>query len=207
MLKTDNPHAGLINYFIKKHDYKSYLEIGASSGNTYNQITKIEVKHGIEPRPNPRCESTHNMTSDQFFELLEPNYNYDVIYVDGLHESHQVDKDLKNAIEHLSQDGMIFLDDIWPPNYEWQVTPRVKRSPGWCGDVWKSYVKLRCTRSDLRMIAFQADKNKWSRISIIRHGNQETIKDPIEQCLDYEYFDQNRERLLNIVLIEEALAL
>lgn len=205
--KTNNHHADVINYFIEKHNYKSYLEIGTWYGNTFNKIVGVDVKHGIEPNPNSDCDLTHEMTSDQFFREIDQDYKYDVIYVDGLHESYQVDKDLKNSIMHLSDDGMIFLDDIWPPDISWQITPRVKKSPGWCGDVWKSYVKLRCTRSDLRMIAFQADKNKWSRISIIRHGNQETIKDPIEQCLDYEYFDQNRERLLNIVLIKEALAL
>jgi len=36
---------------------------------------------------------------------------------------------------------------------------------------------------------------------------QETIKDPINKCLDYEYFDKNRERLLNIIPLEEALKL
>ena len=203
--KTDNPHADVINYFIEKHNYNSYLEIGASSGNTYKKIVGVDIKHGVDPIRHHGCRITHNMVSDRFFRLLDTNIKYDVIYVDGLHESHQVDRDLINALKHLSENGMIFLDDIAPVNHEWQVTPRIKRTVGWNGDVWKSYIKLRCTRPDLSMIAFWPDETTHSRMSIIRYGTQETIKDPIEQCLNYEYFDQNRERLLNIIPLKEAL--
>jgi len=206
-LKTGNQHADVINYFIEKHDYKSYLEIGNWEGNTYNKIIGIDIKHGIEPRPTGRCEVTHKMTSDEFFESIDSSIKYDVIYVDGLHESHQVDKDLESSIKHLSDNGMIFLDDIWPRSREWQEVPRRKKTPGWSGDVWKSYVKLRCTRSDLTMVAFRPDESKWSRMSIIKHGNQETLKESLEKCLDYNYFDENRERLLNIIPIKKILEL
>ena len=54
----------------------------------------------------------YKSTSDIFFNN---NQNFfDIIYIDGLHKYHQVQKDLNNALKYLKEDGIIICDDyLW----------------------------------------------------------------------------------------------
>jgi hypothetical protein len=56
----------------------------------------------------------HKMTSDQFFDTLDPEVQYDFIYIDGDHRAEVVARDADNAHQHLKVGGILAFDD-----YQW----------------------------------------------------------------------------------------
>ena len=193
----------LINYIAEQYDSNDYLEIGVNDGSCIRKI-RIPNKDGVDPSPNselgfgePVPEINYQVTSDYFFD----NYaykKYDVIFIDGLHHAEQVDVDIQNSLKYLNDGGFILLHDCNPPEYEIQLVPR--QSGIWNGDVWKSIVKLRCTDPSLEINVIDTD---WG-IGLITKGEQEIYtKASLEECLEWNYFDKNRDELLNIISVDE----
>ena len=107
------------------------------------------------------------MTSDVFFENLKGDKlkinsrtKFDVIFIDGLHISNQVDKDILNSLEFLSEKGVVILHDCNPPSeYHQREAYDFENSPArnfWNGTTWKAFYKLRHT-NDLYSICFDCD--------------------------------------------------
>ena len=110
----------------------------------------------------------------------------------------QVDKDIQNALNHITDDGFIILHDCNPLVYEMQIVPRVTGL--WNGDVWKSIVKVRCTEPNLEVMVIDMD---WG-VGVIKKGKQDLYKkNPLEKCLTWDYFDNNRNELLNLITVDE----
>ena len=109
----------IINELIGKFNYKTYLEIGVRNPDDCFNIINCETKHSVDPGyESPDSKVDYKFTSDDFFALLEskelnlsPTYKWDVIFIDGLHISTQVEKDIKNSLNHLSENGVIILHD------------------------------------------------------------------------------------------------
>jgi hypothetical protein len=191
----------VINFLAEKFNAVNYLEIGVNDGSCIRQIN-IPHKDGVDPFPGGEIggcevpEINYEMTSDDFFN----NYaeiKYDIIFIDGLHHSEQVDKDIYNSLRFLQEGGFIILHDCNPPNYDVQVVPR--QTGIWNGDVWKSIVKLRCQRPDLEVSVIDTD---WG-LGVVRKGHQNLLSYGIHQCLDWDFFDNNREEILNLISVEE----
>jgi hypothetical protein len=206
--KYSNPHNikrwDIINYLIEQNNYINYLEIGVNDALCIRKI-KAFHKDGVDPYPGSEVgggifpEINYPISSDDFFNFIKGHdIKYDIIFIDGLHHSEQVDKDIENSLKHLESNGTVVLHDCNPPEYEIQLVPR--KTGIWNGDVWKSLVKLRCTNPNISIHTVDTD---WG-VGILQFGKQDLfIKDPLEKCLDYFYFDQNREDLLNIISVEE----
>lgn len=126
----------LLQQLIKTFNYKSYLEIGCAMDHNFNQITAA-IKVGVEPHP--QHGGTHKMTSDEFFATN--NQLFDLIFIDGLHISDQVDKDIQNSLKFISNNGTIVMHDCNPVGEENQRQYVVVSD--WNGDCWKSFVKAR----------------------------------------------------------------
>jgi hypothetical protein len=194
----------LINYLIQENNYINYLEIGVNDALCIRQI-KAPHKDGIDPYPGSEVgggyfpEINYPISSDKFFELIEEHdIKYDIIFIDGLHHSEQVDKDVANSLNHLMPNGTIVMHDCNPPEYEIQLVPR--QTGIWNGDVWKSIVKLRCTNPNLQINVVDTD---WG-VGVLQFGSQEIYsKDNLEKCLDYFYMNDHREELLNIISVDE----
>ena len=165
-----NERKDVINYFVNKNNYNSYLEIGLyGAPRTFNNIN-CKIKNSVDP--NPAANAEYCTTSDEFFNDLEKNllvipsdFKWDIIFIDGDHYHETVDRDVPNALNHLSDGGTIVMHDC---AYGEGITPANPRGT----DVWKSWVKLRCTRPDLKMNVINID---WD-------------KESLEVCLTEEYF-------------------
>jgi 2-polyprenyl-3-methyl-5-hydroxy-6-metoxy-1,4-benzoquinol methylase len=184
----------IINRLIKKVNGKRYLEIGIFEGHNFNSII-CEYKVGIDPDKSAKC--THNITSDEFFEINKEKF--DVIFIDGLHHADQVEKDILNALSCLSENGYIVCHDMNPTTEIMQLVPR--QSGEWTGDCWKAWVKLRQTRSDLYMYVIDTDYG----CGIIKQGTQELLIN--NQKLNYANFEQNKQNWLNLISINNFIAL
>lgn len=126
-----------INKAISKFKDCKYLEIGVYNNEVFNSIPlKIENKFGVDPVRG----GNFRMGSDDFFKKYS-HLKFDVIFIDGLHEYEQCQKDCLNSMKQLNNGGIIFFHDFLPRSFfEEQKVPR-KQSP-WTGDVWKVAVEL-----------------------------------------------------------------
>ena len=189
----------LINHFLSESEKRKYLEIGVYKGVCLNSIS-AEIKDSIDP--DPTTPALYKMTSDEFFHNVAPNlgYKYDVIFIDGLHHTEQVDKDIENSLNHLEPNGVIILHDCnpltemrqqVPPDFDiWEL--------GWNGDVWKSIVKFRKKYPSNQYNTFVINADEG--LGVIQNNTPgvnldlETPKD-----LNYEFFDTHRKELLNLI--------
>jgi len=198
--------AEIINYIIKKYNFTEYLEIGVRwPQDCFNHIIcsyKDGVDPGYENLDNP---VKYPYTSDDFFVRLEnglldksPDFKWDLIFIDGLHLSYQVEKDILNSLNHLNSNGVIVLHDCDPffsgDNYTKLIEDYWGGNHHWNGTVWKAIYKLKSTRSDLSICTVAADEG----IGLIKKGNQNLI--PFDNpYFEYRIFQKNRIRDLNII--------
>lgn len=185
----------IINAFIKKNGYKTYLEIGvntpAQPGYSHTSI-EIETKHGVDPA----VDTTFRMTSDEFF--AQNTNNYDIIFVDGLHIFDQAHRDIVNGLKFLNPGGTIVVHDCLPRR---EVTQRpIRASSVWHGDVWKAILKLRMEEPNVQIYTINADEG----CGIIQKGHQELFRTTSNQdAYTYEFFKKNKEEILHLVSVKE----
>lgn len=141
----------VINYLIKANNYKKYLEIGVRSLDENFSKIIIEYKVGVDP--DPSSLATLAVTSDEFFSVNKEQF--DLIFIDGLHESSQAYRDIENSLLVLSEGGTIVIHDCLPETEMMQTLPR--QVPAWTGDVWKAFVRIREDRTKLKMQVIDID--------------------------------------------------
>lgn len=135
-----------------------YLEIGVENGYTFLRTHFLD-KVGIDPDPKIQDEGIrgkiHKCTSDEYFERRgeegtegegADDETKDVVFIDGMHHCENVLRDFVNSQNILSEDGIIFIDDCIPLNYNEQLKIPLKHyyengvlkyGEEWTGDVWK----------------------------------------------------------------------
>ena len=125
----------IISQLFDHQGYTSYLELGLRDYNSVFNHIKCDVKHSVDLN----MESAHyTMSTDDFFYKLESgmldldkDFKWDVIFVDANHLADFVKNDTLNSINHLNDNGMIFLHDTLPPNYDAQLENKQ------CQTAWK----------------------------------------------------------------------
>ena len=131
----------IINNSIDNHT--SYLEIGVESGFTFQNVN-IDNKKGVDPDPKCKDDRIIKKTSDDFF--VDNKDKYDIIFIDGMHQSDYVLRDFNNSVDCLNENGYIYLDDVLPLNEREQHKIPIKHvyekgilkyRESWTGDVWK----------------------------------------------------------------------
>lgn len=177
----------VINHLISKYGYKRYLEIGVQDYTSNCAKINAEYKVAVDPAPRNQCDFIG--TSDEFF--AQNKEQFDIIFIDGLHHSEQVDKDIVNSLACLSEGGTIVMHDCNPTTEVMQRTP--DHGGEWTGDVWKSVYKIR-QRPDLFVQVVNTDYG----CGIVQRGEQEVI-DFGDVELTYEFLDNNRGKILNLV--------
>lgn len=181
----------LINLFIFKYKFTSYLEIGIHNRwDCFEKIVAFE-KEGVDPAPLHGC--THTMTSDDYFRQLDPNRKFDIVFIDGLHLREQVMKDVINSLNHLNNNGIILVHDCLPPTEEHQR--REDNGSQWMGDSWKAIAELRTTRSDLSVRTIDTDCG----IGEIRKKFSSVYIPSTTDYLNWDYFSKHRDELMNVV--------
>ena len=125
-----------INLAVSKFKNCKYLEIGVDDNDVFNSIPlSLENKYGVDPKKG----GNFRMTSDDFFKK-NSQIKFDVIFIDGLHEYEQCQRDCINAIKQLNENGIILFHDFLPRSIFEENVPRKQSS--WTGDVWKVAVEL-----------------------------------------------------------------
>lgn len=201
----------VLNYLLSSLKRKtSYLEIGVRNPiNNFNHIkvsNKYSVDPGIEFKENP---VDFPLTSDDFFERLYKNeilsdkIRFDLIFIDGLHLAKQVDRDIKNAMNFIKDDGFIVIHDCNPPT-EWHARTEyyythTPAGVNWNGTTWKAFLKWR-TNQDIHSCCIDTD---WG-IGIL--SKQRQIGKPLQKKIEFYEFqdlDNNRSEYLNLTDFED----
>lgn len=182
MTRTD-----IINKLIETYDYTDYLEIGVNHTSLNFDKINCQNKTGVDPKG---IAGIAKLTSDEFFK--QNKKQFDLIFIDGLHEEEQVLRDIDNSLKCLTDNGTIIVHDINPTTERMQLP--TFQTGEWTGTVWKAWVHLR-RRSDLSMFAFAEDYG----IGIIRKGTQTPL---IVEYPTYEQFAQHKKEWLNIIPAE-----
>ena len=181
-------HTEIIQMFIDKYNYKSYLEIGIEWAINYNAI-KCDYKVGIDS--NLECarlgENILTMTSDEYFH--KNTRKFDLIFIDGLHESEQFAKDLIQSINSLNPIGTIIAHDVNPENFEQQIVPRGDRKV-WTGDVWETWVYWK-RRNQYLMYVIDCDFG----IGILQRRPDSKVN---SLPITWENFQANKKEWLNL---------
>lgn len=184
----------IINYLISKYGLSNYLEIGVLKGDNIRKVNAPN-KDGVDPGAERHIapEVNYRMTSDAFFESIKNDNKkiYDIIFIDGLHHSDQVRKDIQNAIRHLTPGGFILMHDCNPISYESQLVPR--KTIVWNGDPWKAFVEFRGTYPDIQCCVVDCDYGVGV-IRIHHHSKQQPFQIP-----DWNEFDKHRKKYLNLI--------
>jgi len=195
----------VINYFIVKYNFKKYLEIGVFRGDTIRRVKAVH-KDGVDPGVEGETvpEVNYLMGSDDFFELIKSQNNkkYDIIFIDGLHHSEQVTKDINNSLNHLTDNGIIILHDCNPLQELHSLVPRV--SGYWNGDVYKSVLNFR--KNNMHTY-FTIDTDCGCGVIIKDYSNKIICNDNVLQKAieSWEFFDKNRKEVLNLISVEDFI--
>lgn len=191
----------IINLLIQKYGYQRYLEIGVEGGEAFGNV-KCALKHGVDPYS---VNATHRIPSDEFFATINDDVEYDLIFVDGLHVEDQAQRDIENALEHLSDGGTIVVHDCDPPT-EWHQRSyeeaQLNGCRQWNGTTWRAFVNLRATRPDLDMCVVDTD---WGCGIIYESEEGQDVIELPSYGLTYADFLINRKAWLNLISEEEFL--
>jgi len=181
----------LIEYLIKKNNYKNYLEIGCDKNQLFSKVN-INNKIGVDPVSGGNVRKT----SDDFFK--ENKSSFDIVFIDGLHTYEQVKKDILNCVNCLLDEGIILVHDCMPDSLGKQAVPRYKMQ--WNGDVWKAIVDLR-QQENLEIYTCEIDQgigviSKKKNTSILK------LDKPINKLKFKDYFIKYKE-YMRVISLEE----
>lgn len=190
----------VINELIERYNLKKYLEIGVRDSRENFDLINIKNKIGVDPEPITPVK--YKITSDEFFNIN--NDFFDTIFIDGLHTEEQSYVDVLNSIKVLTSEGFIVMHDCNPPTkYHARSYKEYLNTRGeWNGTTYKAFIRLRKELKDWNFFTVDCDfgcgiltKNK------IKINN--TID--LEREIDWDFFNDNRKELLNLISFEEYL--
>lgn len=190
-------------------DYFSYSLSEASQENRL--VIAAKTRQAVKNMPADASAELFYMTSDQFFEQkaehLFSEKGIDVAFIDGLHTNEQTYQDVLNVLSHLNDGGVILLHDCNPPTEasafpaaSWEEAARANPSGwngSWCGDVWKTVVRLRSAHDDVRVFVLDCD---WG-IGVVQRARPDSVLSLPESAVEsmtYPYLAKNRQALLNL---------
>ena len=178
----------ILQNIIDLNKYKSYLEIGCDKNQSFSFLN-IDHRVGVDPVEGGNIKTT----SDNFFSTNQENF--DMIFIDGLHEYSQVMKDIQNSLKFINKRGVILLHDCLQRTIWNQITPRINSD--WNGDVWKAIVECR-TYDNIDTYTCVADRG----IGIIfkrKNRNKLSINTTNFKKLSYKEYFLNHNKYMNLV--------
>jgi len=206
--KIEPKRFDIINYLISKHGLQSYLEVGFGMGTCFKEV-KVARKYSVDPNLHYKAEGvTHVMTSDEAFKLFIKNgTTFDIIFIDGLHVSEQVNKDIENSLKVLNPKGFILLHDSLPCDKSYASSIRLNRGP-WNGDVYKSLIKFRLSKKDNNIHIVDTDHGIGIIHTFLKDNKLINFsQEKLENFNDWNYYVKHRDDLLNVIKCDIFLKL
>ena len=128
------PHEAFVQYIGAQIKPNIYIELGVDEGNTFELIAPYVSRAIAVDIKIPECledYENYEMSTDEFFGDEWFKGEADLIFIDADHTYEGAKKDLKNALNILSEDGVIIMHDTDP------VSNFMADNEKSCGDVYK----------------------------------------------------------------------
>jgi len=129
-------HIALLKFFASWIKPERYLELGVRWGTVFRKVAPLckeaycvdmnDIKFRLK-----RNMRFHKCSTDEYFDKLDKDLQFDMIFIDADHSFEQSRKDFVNASRHLITDGFIFLHDTYP------YDPKLF-APEWCNDTYRT---------------------------------------------------------------------
>ena len=191
--KINFNRVALINLIASKSSYNlKYLEIGCDTNLVFDSLP-IKEKIGVDPNRGGNIR----LSSDDFFSTNKDFF--DLIFIDGLHEYEQCQKDLINSLKYLANDGVILIHDLIPVDWKTEHVPRLFEQ--WNGDIWKVIFEI-IESKNLELHIVDCDNG----VGILRKKDGYSYK-KMNEFLNFKNFDYfvNNFNRLPIISFEESI--
>lgn len=141
-------HAGIIVAIVKAYARSrpvTYIEIGVDQGHTVldvwevaSTVIAVDITFDNLIVPLPDSVIQYEMKSDKFFATWNADRGrlVDVIFVDGDHNFDQAWRDINNALNAITLDGVVIVHDTHPQHQKFTY---------WCGTVYQVLEELKYT--------------------------------------------------------------
>lgn len=193
--------ADLINLLGIKAKAKTYLEIGVRNPAHNFHLIDIEEKEGVDPDPNVRA--THAVSSDEFFQKIEPNRRWDIIFIDGMHTTKQTYREIYHALRHLSDGGYLVVHDCNPVD-AWRTRSYAcaefeRDHEPWNGTVYKAVMAL--VKFDPLVDICVLDMDDGCGVIIRSERPAEVPSVPVDyfESVCFEDFARDREKSIRLI--------
>lgn len=191
--------------------FQSYLEIGLSTNpNAPYRLINLTNKSSVDT--DKRTNPDFCMSSDDFFKKLEneetkfdKNYKWDCIFIDGWHMADQVYTDLLNSFNHLSDNGIIFMHDCLPWNYQITIEQAVGNIGATCQDAWKTVEY--CLKNESGMHICTLEENEGGLAVVIKNKQNKRKMLDINHNRFFQYSNYAIDRNKNMNCIDENILL
>jgi len=169
-----------------------YLEIGVEKGETFKAVSapskvavdpKFKFDSHSEPFSDPG-NSYHETTSDHYFAQSSAAEQFDLIFLDGLHEYEQTYRDFTSSLARLSPGGIIVFDDTFPNDvFSSHRSHAILNSlrdafgpsnTGWHGDVYKALAFVAVFHPDINYCSL-AGRGVKSQTFLWRRDQAKTV--------------------------------
>jgi hypothetical protein len=194
----------IINNFIRKYSYSTYLEIGVAGKVHFDKVIckqKCGVDPGVSAEKYILPDIGYRLTSDVFFSTLANDIKYDLIFIDGLHTHAQVDKDIENSLKHLNENGTIVLHDCSPSTSESEIGKPGDRRVGCNGTVWRAFYEARKKYS---IEAYVIDTDQGCGV-IRKSVTKFEVPKLNDEVLDFNFLNTYRKEVLNLISKQEFI--
>lgn len=128
------PHEAFIQFIGAQIKPNIYIELGVDEGKTFEMIAPYvhrAIAVDLKIPESLKEYETYEMSTDEFFGERWFVDEADLIFIDADHSYNGAKKDLKNALEILSENGMIIMHDTDP------ISNLMADNPKLCGDVYR----------------------------------------------------------------------
>lgn len=179
-------YSNILNYFAKKYNYQSYLEIGCRDLN--NTFNKINVPHKVGVDIDPSVGATHTCSSAHYFREIIGDQKFSLIFVDGCHKLEVSYYDLVDSIKHLEEGGIILCDDsaFLDEDPPWMIEDR------YCSTAFAAFGELR-KREDIVIKGIEG-----TRCGLIKKGvNENPVDEDFVIEPTFEFFHLHKDKLFS----------
>jgi len=201
----------LINWFGKRFNFSSYLEISTlTTGHYFDKVDSnlfkikdcinyfVKEHESLYPKSGNAPNKDHNfkiLSFDNYLKkIIDKKQKYDVIFVDPFHTVKHTIRDLETALSLLSKKGVIIVHDCFPNS---EALVGSWKDGVWCGQTYEGYIRFLLDHSKFENFVIDIDYG----CGIIRPHVKSRVKRDyvdVERLSDWEYFGEHHKKLLNL---------
>ena len=158
---------------LKNIENLSYLELGIFDNKNFNQIksnNKLSVDlNGL---------AMFTGSTDEFFNQLDPNKKFDIIFIDANHDIDFVVRDFNNAVKHATQ--WVLIHDMIPPS--------------------RKYIQSRFCSDSYKLLMFFLQETKFNVYPMNNNMGLTLIKMPADSVnLSKKYLSINYDDFIHFI--------